>query len=294
MLKTTASWLLWPVLVGGGMLATHVALARGLPPAAALVGLQLAITAIVLVLERVLPEHDAWNVPHHDVRADALHTVLSGIVIAGALRAGIFAFVPSLGLWPAALPVPVQLALALLVADAGAYVTHVLTHRVGVLWPIHAVHHSARRLYWLNASRMHPLDTASTVLISLLPLALLGVPIHVLALFDAFAIVHLLLQHSNVRLRLGLLDHVFASAEFHRWHHSPTPEEGERNYATFFSFLDHLFGTFRMPAGRRPRVEVGLYDDSAPISDGWVAQLRHPFAVWLRARPTRASERRAS
>jgi predicted MFS family arabinose efflux permease len=30
-----------------------------------------------------------------------------------------------------------------------------------VLWPIHAVHHSSHRLYWLNSARMHPLDAAS-------------------------------------------------------------------------------------------------------------------------------------
>ena len=204
-----------------------------------------------------------------------------GLLLSGTLRLLVFQAAPSLGLWPARWPAAAQLVLALLVADLGSYGTHLVTHRVRALWPIHAVHHSARRLYWLNSARMHPLDTSSTVVLSLLPLALLGVPPAVLALFDAFAIVHLVLQHSNVRLRHGVLSHVFATAEFHRWHHSTQPAEGEHNYASFLSVWDHLFGTVAMPAGRPPPEEVGLYG-GATLPDRWSGQVRHPFRVWAR------------
>lgn len=290
MLKQALSWLVWPLLVGGGLLAVHLAVGAGVTPAAALVTLQIVCVALIVPLERWMPEHEGWNVTRNDVRTDALHTLVSGIIISGALRAGVFAVAPSFGVWPSSLPVVVQLLLALFVADFGSYATHILTHRVALLWPIHAVHHSAHRLYWLNAYRMHPFDTSSTVIVSLLPLALLGVPIPVLALFDAFAIVHLMLQHSNLRLRLGPLDHVFASAEFHRWHHSMRRDEGEHNYASFLSLWDHICGTFRMPARRHPPEVVGLYDD-ARLPEGWLGQLRHPLAVWS---ANRSSERASS
>ncbi len=279
MLERALSWLIWPGLVGGGMVATHFAIARGAPPALVLVSLQLVAVAAVALLERWMPEHASWNVARGDVRTDATHMFVSGMLVSGVLRVGLFAVPLSLGLWPAHWPIAAQLVLALALADLGSYGTHVISHRMSALWPIHAPHHSAERLYWLNSSRMHPLDTATTLLSSLLPLALLGAPAPVLALFDAFAVVHLLLQHSNVRLRQGALNHVFATAEFHRWHHSSARAEGESNYASFFSLWDHLFGTFRMPAGAQPPEKVGLYDGFT-MPAPWTEQLLHPFRAW--------------
>jgi sterol desaturase/sphingolipid hydroxylase (fatty acid hydroxylase superfamily) len=133
---------------------------------------------------------------------------------------------------------------------------------------------------------MHPFDQVVTLTCSLLPLALLGASYKVLALFDAFAIIHLVLQHSNVRLRHGPLSHVIATAEFHRWHHSKRREESECNYASFVSLWDHVFRTFRMPARESPPEDVGLYD-GASIPDAFEEQLRSPFRAWralLRAR----------
>lgn len=278
-LKSTLSWILWPFLVGGGMTAVHAAVGRGFSPAMALVGLQVLTVLIVVLFERWMPEHPSWNIARGDVRTDALHMFVSGILISGLLRTLLFAVTPGFRLWPTSWPLPAQLVLALFIADLGSYTTHVVTHRVGWLWPLHAPHHSSRRLYWLNTSRMHPLDTSSTLVLSLLPLALLGIPPAVLALFDAFAIVHLMLQHSNVCLRHGVLNHFFATAEFHRWHHSSARALGDGNYASFLSLWDHLFGTFQMPRAAIKPDEVGLYDGTA-VPDRWADQVRHPFKVW--------------
>lgn len=273
------SWLLWPLLVGGALLWMHAALRHRIPLVAALVGLQLIAVPLVALLERWMPEHTSWNRERGDLRTDALHFLVSGVLISGALRTAIFLGIPSLGIWPASWPLFAQLGVALALVDLASYLTHVLTHKRELLWPIHAPHHSALRLYWLNATRMHPLDTASTLVFSLVPLAILGTPAPVLALFDAFALMHLLLQHSNIRLRHGALSHVIATAEFHRWHHSPLRAEGESNYASFFSLWDHLFGTFHKPEGRSPPEQLGLYDGGS-VPESWLAQLRFPFRVW--------------
>lgn len=277
--RNIVSWIIWPVMMTGGLGWAYAAHRMAIHPPIILIVLQLVTVLCVAALERLLPEHEAWNVSHGDVKADILHGAVSGLLVSGALRFLIFAIVPAYSLWPVGWPLLAQLVLALSIADFGSYVTHVATHRVAWLWPIHAPHHSALRLYWLNASRMHPLDSASTLIISLLPLALLGAPVEVLTLFDAFAIVHLPLQHSNVRLRHGLLSHVIATAEFHRWHHSSSREYGEKNYASFLSIWDHLFGTYRTPSAPPGADAVGLYD-GAPMPKDWLGQLRHPFTVW--------------
>ncbi len=48
----------------------------------------------------------------------------------------------------------------MIVSEFGSYWAHRLMHERPLLWRLHAVHHSAERLYWLNAGRFHPLDTA--------------------------------------------------------------------------------------------------------------------------------------
>jgi sterol desaturase/sphingolipid hydroxylase (fatty acid hydroxylase superfamily) len=279
--RAAAAWLIWPLLIAGAVAAISAALARGVPAPLALSALQVLVAIVVVALERWSPEYPSWNQPRHDLLTDALHFVVSGMLIATGLRALIFYAVPSFGLWPAGWPVVAQVVLALALVDLGSYLTHVATHKTSWLWPIHAPHHSAQRLYWLNSARMHVLDAATTVLAGLLPLALLGVPRPVLALFDAIAITHLMVQHSNVRLRHGLLSQIFATAEFHRWHHSAVRGEGERNYASFFALLDHAGRTFRLPAGQRPPEAIGLYD-GATLPDSWLGQLRSPFVAWAR------------
>lgn len=280
-LRATLAWIVWPALVGGALVAARAMIARGVAAPLVIVVIQGVATLCVVALERWMPEHPSWNVSRNDLRADVLHALVSGLAVSGLLRALVFVATPSLGLWPARWPVLVQLALALFVADFGNYATHVITHRVRWLWPIHAVHHSVPRLYWLNAFRMHPLDSGSTVVFSLVPLALLGAPTGVLVLFDVFAVVHLTVQHSNVRVRLGFLEHLIAGPEFHRWHHSRLPEEGEHNYASFFALWDHLFGSFRMSSHRHPPEDVGLYG-GATMPDAWLAQIKHPFEAWTR------------
>jgi sterol desaturase/sphingolipid hydroxylase (fatty acid hydroxylase superfamily) len=278
-MKRALAWIWWPLFVTSGMLAVRTAIRHGAGPTTALIGLQIILVGIISILERWMPEHPEWNRPHHDLRTDCTHMVVSGLIVPGALRWLIFTATPSLALWPTGLPVVAQLFLAMFLSDFGSWATHVATHKLPLFWPIHAPHHSSLRLYWLNASRMHPLDTGSTVIFSLVPLAILGTPTEVLALFDSFAIVHLMLQHSNVRLRHGLLNHIFATAEFHRWHHSNQRDGGESNYASFFSLWDHIFRTFRMPHADQTAGAVGLYDGST-MPDGWLDQVRHPFRVW--------------
>jgi sterol desaturase/sphingolipid hydroxylase (fatty acid hydroxylase superfamily) len=280
------SWVLWPLLISGGMAGVHLAVERGAPVVPALVCLQISMVLVVAVLERLMPEHESWNRAHADVGTDALHLLVSGFVLSAVFRTLIFAGVPSLDVWPTRWPLALQVLLALAVADLGSYVTHVIAHRWSLAWPMHAPHHSSKRLYWLNATRMHPLDMVTTLVASLVPLALLGAKPPALALFDAFALTHLLLQHSNIRLRAGALSHVIATAEFHRWHHSTVRDEGERNYASFLSLWDHVFGTFNMPGRRDPPEEVGLYDHGV-MPDGWWAQFQYPFRAWARARTSR-------
>src|SRR6185369_17045107 len=108
---------------------------------------------------------------------------------------------------------------------------HRLEHRVPLLWRVHSVHHSSRRIYWWNFARNHPFDNLVSATFSFAPLALLGVGQEPLALMAAFSSAHGMLQHSNADLRTGFLDYFFATARVHRWHHSPHRSECDANYS---------------------------------------------------------------
>jgi len=67
-----------------------------------------------------------------------------------------------------------------------------------------------------------------------------------------------------------------AAPVFHRWHHSPPDQGGNKNFAPTFSLWDALFGTFYMPAGRLPQT-YGV--DDAQFPRGFLGQLIYPFVT---------------
>ena len=143
------------------------------------------------------------------------------------------------------------------VLDFSLYSVHWLSHRVRWLWRFHAIHHSARRLYWLNSTRMHPVDMASTLVISLAPLALLGAPAHVLALFDAFAITHLVLQN-EIPLQTTVAFLEYAKSDKAGNHittiFNPSPMLSNAQVESFpWSSIDVLVGKLRRKLGDAPR-----------------------------------------
>jgi sterol desaturase/sphingolipid hydroxylase (fatty acid hydroxylase superfamily) len=157
-------------------------------------------------------------------------------------------------------------------------------HKVPWLWRFHAVHHSAERLYFINAFRNHPGDIALSTAFSVLPLALLGAPPTVMALFSVFASAHFFLQHANIDYRVGPLTWVLSVGEVHRWHHSRKLEEADANYGNVLLIWDVLFGTRKLPAGVPPE-NVGLADGTT-LPTGYVAQLVSPFTTRVAAEPS--------
>jgi sterol desaturase/sphingolipid hydroxylase (fatty acid hydroxylase superfamily) len=111
----------------------------------------------------------------------------------------------------------------------------------------------------------------------LLPLILLGIPLDVALLLALAIAVQLLLQHSNVDMRLGPLRWVFAWAPVHRFHHMKYGRAGDVNFGLFFNLWDWLLGTafyrddYRMGPGD---LGIGSRPDF-PVDYG--AQLRDPF-----------------
>jgi sterol desaturase/sphingolipid hydroxylase (fatty acid hydroxylase superfamily) len=236
----------------------------------------------VLVAERLWPHLREWQRSHGDLAVDLAHVVsvsLASFATAWLVPRALAPVAASLGaapLWPAHWPLLAQLPLALLLSEFVQYWSHRLGHEWEPLWRLHATHHSAPRLYFLNAARFHPLDIAIDTTAGLIPLVLLGCPPAVIALFALFTSVFGYLQHCNVRVALGPLNYLFSMAELHRWHHAKDLREANTNYGSNLILWDHVFGTFFWPKDREPPAEIGIPDLPAFPQSYW-GQLASPF-----------------
>jgi sterol desaturase/sphingolipid hydroxylase (fatty acid hydroxylase superfamily) len=175
--------------------------------------------------------------------------------------------------WASSLPTWVQVPLILLLADLLAYWSHRLFHGRW-LWPFHAIHHSSRTVDWLSSVRLHPVNDVVSRIVQVLPLYWMGFNGAALAAFVPFLTLYALLLHANVDWTYGPLRYLVASPAFHRWHHTSEEEGLDKNFSGLFPFIDLAFGTFYMPAGRRPQ-RFGVLNDDVP--DGLLGQLAYPF-----------------
>src|SRR5690606_33404745 len=114
-----------------------------------LLPLLLAAILVSQVAERLLPYQRSWNEPHGDGPSDLLHALVNESLNLVSLAAVplLAGWLPSPALWPTHWPLWLQLPLAIACADLGITLMHWLSHRNALLWRLHAVHHSAPRLY---------------------------------------------------------------------------------------------------------------------------------------------------
>ena len=249
----------------------------------------LLVVAIVLsyVCERLWPYHTSWNESQQDQARDFIHAAVNETLnlLGIAVIPLVALWLPDRGLWPEQWPLGVQVLLVVPLADLGITLVHYASHRWALLWRLHAVHHSVTRMYGFNGLMKHPLHQMLEALGATLPLLLLGMPVEVAALL-AFAIaIQLLLQHSNVDMRIGWLRHLFAWAPVHRLHHLKYGTAGDVNFALFFSFWDRLLGTsldYQRYAVADNDLGIGNRPDY-PVA--YLAQMAEPFRRVQSAHP---------
>ena len=283
-MRRVSAWLIFPVcfsLVFGGSL---IALEQGAAVTTVTGLATLGSVALVASLERIQPFVPDWNHSKGDLATDALYlpTFLGvnalvepfarvAAVATGAAVSEAF----GVGLWPTEWSLLAQSALACVVVEAFDYWPHRWLHEVPALWRFHAIHHNPKRVYFLNATRAHPVEIAFRGFVNVIPLALLGAGAEVIAMVAVTNAILGMFQHANVDFELGPLTWIFSVGEMHRWHHSVELAEANSNYGSNFLFWDVVFGTrFRDPTRRAPD-EVGVAEDDLPAA--WWAQLFAPF-----------------
>ncbi|WP_163747005.1 sterol desaturase family protein [Mycolicibacterium helvum] len=241
----------------------------------------LIITAVAcsFAAERLLPYRREWNSGLEDAGRDTIHAVVNEtfILASVAVIPLLAAVMPFHSWWPVGWPFVVQLLFAVLIADFGITTVHLASHRIGWLWRLHAVHHSIRRFYGLNGLMKHPVHQTIEMAAGVVPLILLGLPVHVASALSVCVAVQLLLQHANVDYRVGPLRSVLALNEGHRFHHLKWAGVGDVNFGLFTLIWDHLYRTYAYDAGRRFSTDDLGMAAKPHYPAAYLQQLAEPF-----------------
>lgn len=185
--------------------------------------------------------------------------------------------------------------IAFLVLDFAGYWVHRIAHEYNLFWNNHIIHHSSEEFNLACALRQSISSIIKIFAIFLLPAALLGVPVSVIAIV---APLHLFAQfwyHTRHINKMGFLEKIIVTPSHHRVHHAINSEYIDKNYSQIFIFWDKLFGTFQEELPNIPSVygitrpvqtwnpiKINFQHLLLLIRDAWrTKNHRDKFRIWL-------------
>jgi sterol desaturase/sphingolipid hydroxylase (fatty acid hydroxylase superfamily) len=146
------------------------------------------------------------------------------------------------------LPAWLHAILALLLLDfIGAYLVHLIQHKIAWMWHFHKIHHTDTAIDATTALRHHPIESVFRVVALFVAIVVAGVPIWMVMLYQTISAFMSQFNHANIHLPHWLdkgLSWIIVSPDMHKVHHSRYQPETDSNYANIFSIWDRLFGTF--------------------------------------------------
>ena len=154
----------------------------------------------------------------------------------------------------------VAIPVSVLGMDLVSYFWHRANHRVPFLWRFHQAHHSDPDYTVTTALRFHPGELLLALPLRLAAVAVLGLPIAGVIVFELIFAFANFFEHGNINLPLRVertLGRLFVTPALHRRHHSRESRLLDTNYGTIFSVWDRMLGSY---AENRSdvRVDTGL------------------------------------
>ncbi len=216
--------------------------------------------------------------------ADTVSSLLQSVghlVVGTVLRVAmvlVYCALASLVPWNLDASSPVTWVVGLLVLDLAYWARHFAMHRISLLWAVHVIHHESNH-YNLSSGQRIGWFVDVFALPFLLPAALTGLPISVVAAILAFSQIYTLLTHTALVDTVPFVEGILITPRAHRVHHGCNVAYIDTNYGGILAIWDRLFGTW-VELGEAP-----VYGTTTPI-DSW-----DPLANNLR--PLTALARRA-
>ena len=129
----------------------------------------------------------------------------------------------------------------------GAYLPHLVQHKVKFLWRFHLIHHSDTWIDTTSANRHHPGESVIRFIFTTLGVLIVGAPMWLVFLYQSMSVVFSQFNHANITLSTildQLLSYFIVSPDMHKVHHHYKLPYTDSNYGNIFSVWDRLFGTF--------------------------------------------------
>jgi sterol desaturase/sphingolipid hydroxylase (fatty acid hydroxylase superfamily) len=154
---------------------------------------------------------------------------------------GVLQWLPPMSLWLYAL-------IGLLLLDLiGAYLVHLIEHKVKFLWRFHLIHHTDTWIDTTSANRHHPGESVIRFVFTTLGVLIVGSPMWLVFMYQTISVVSTQFTHANIALPKKLddfLSYFIVSPDMHKVHHHYSLPYTDSNYGNIFSVWDRIFGTF--------------------------------------------------
>jgi sterol desaturase/sphingolipid hydroxylase (fatty acid hydroxylase superfamily) len=130
----------------------------------------------------------------------------------------------------------------------GAYLVHLIEHKVKFLWRFHLIHHTDTFIDTTTANRHHPGESVLRFLFTTIGVLIVGCPIWLVFMYQFLSVLLSQFNHANVVLPKRLdyyLSYFIVTPDMHKVHHHYVLPYTDSNYGNIFSVWDRIFNTFR-------------------------------------------------
>ena len=150
--------------------------------------------------------------------------------------------------WLPEIPLVVSTLIGLMLLDLiGAYLAHLVQHRIKWMWRFHIIHHTDIYVDTTSANRHHPGESVIRFTFTILAVIIVGAPMWMVFLYQSLSVVFSQFNHANITLPKKvdkLLSWFIISPDMHKVHHHYMLPYTDTNYGNIFSIWDRIFGTF--------------------------------------------------
>lgn len=135
----------------------------------------------------------------------------------------------------------------LLIDFFGAYLVHVVEHKVKFLWRFHLIHHTDTYIDATSGNRHHPGESVIRFVFTTVGVLIVGAPMWMVFMYQTLSVVATQFTHANICLPKKLdqiMSYFLVSPDMHKIHHHYQLPYTDSNYGNIFSIWDRIFGTF--------------------------------------------------
>lgn len=150
--------------------------------------------------------------------------------------------------WLPSMNIVIYTIVGLLLMDFfGAYLAHLVEHKVKFLWRFHLIHHTDTYIDTTSGNRHHPGESVIRFAFTTLGVLVVGAPMWMVFMYQTLSVVATQLTHANICLPKKLdkaISYFLVSPDMHKIHHHYQLPYTDSNYGNIFSVWDRIFGTY--------------------------------------------------